>query len=161
MRCLTNLLLVAVLLTPSVVFCTGKVERQSLTGLPAIRVIVEEMGQELDAAGITANQVRVDSELRLRKSGVRVTDAEDAPYLYISVNGIKAGESVWALSIEVSLWQDVRLSRNNAWSMGATWNKGQVAVFSMDRIRNAREHVSDCVDAFINDYLAANPSVTR
>ena len=57
------------------------VERDSLRGLGAISVLVEDMPEELKSKGLDARQIQTDVELRLREKGIKVNDSA-APYLY-------------------------------------------------------------------------------
>jgi hypothetical protein len=159
MRMTTLLLVALAIATPSSLLAAGgKVERRSLVGLPPIAVLVEDVAPELATQGITASQLRVDSELRLRKSGIRVTDSESAPFLHVNVTAMKATEYVWAFAVDVSLNQEVTLPRSPSWLSAITWHQAGLSTLGLQRVGSIREHVLDYVDMFINDYLAANPS---
>jgi len=116
---------------------------------------------------VTTDQLQIDTELRLRKAGIRVYHRLDpewlkvkgSPYLYINVSvSMKKPESICPTAILVELKQNVRLVRNDALVLAATtWSSGYVTGSSGERLREMREIVGDLVDEFINDYLAENP----
>jgi hypothetical protein len=56
---------------------SGKVERESLSGLDGVDVTIERLDDDAKAAGLEENRLRTAVELKLRQSGVRVfTQAE-------------------------------------------------------------------------------------
>jgi hypothetical protein len=121
-------------------------------------VAVENIAPELASTGITAAQIQTDVELRLRKSGIRVIDSNEAPYLYIQVTTIVPdGGGPWPFSIILTFNQEVTLQRTKAFSIGATWRTGGLSVLGSQKLHALRDHIADYVDQFVNDYLAVNP----
>jgi hypothetical protein len=139
--------------------------RRSLTGLRGVRVIVEiSRHPELDAVGLTVTAVRTDAELRLRKAGIRVLEADQvpgSPYLYLNATVTTAGKESWGDSILVSLRQTVILDRDPSIRIDAeTWSVlfgGGIHAPTHDYARYMRDGFNDGIDQFINAYLAANP----
>jgi len=64
-----------------------------------------------------------------------------------------------AVNIQVEVRQYVMLYRNpKIWCSATTWINGRIIICGVNKLRSlVRETVQDCVDEFINDYLAANP----
>ncbi len=82
------------------------------------------------------------------------------PTLYVNVNTIVHEERrLAAFAISVELQEGAYLCRNSALVANApVWKKGGVGTCSSSNLKDfVREAVSDYVDEFINDYLAANP----
>ena len=83
-----------------------KATRESLRGLTGVEVVVENVPPDLEPAGLTANQLRTDAELRLRKAGIRVLTREETlatpgvPYLYIRVTGLPERSMTGRLLVE-------------------------------------------------------------
>jgi hypothetical protein len=120
---------------------------------------------DAEVQGVSLKQIQTDVELRLRKSGIRVlpfsgvSRLEGQPFLWISVLALKNPLGVSVYSVNVELWQDVRLKRNPAISVSAATYvvEPRLVVVDSRNIKQLREDLSDCVDTFINDYLAMNP----
>lgn len=131
-------------------------DRETLVGLRAVRVIVEELRPEFEQAGVAKEQVQTDVELRLRKAGIRVIDF-GSTYLYININSIRDGDYSSAYSIDVQLNQPVLLERDKSIScIATTWDRGTIEVIPNSRLQTIRDSVGNLVDMFINDFLAAS-----
>ena len=159
-------------------------ERASLAGLNRVTVLVDvNNGEKDDAqivkAGLTMIQLRTDTELRLRKSGVQVVDDEqyvdllvkespqvaDIGTLFLSVTAVCVPQGCF-YTIRPSLSQRTTLVRDPARVFeAATWNGGGRVGFVPEGVLGAaskvRSALGDCVDGFLNEYLAANPSRSR
>ena len=56
---------------------------ESLRGLQAVSVVIEDLGPDAESLGLTKSRLHSQVELRLRRSGITVL--EDAiPFLYIN-----------------------------------------------------------------------------
>ncbi len=131
---------------------------ESLRGLRAISVVIEDLGPDEESLGLTKSRLQTQVELRLRRSGITVL--EDAiPFLYININVKKVPTGLYAVATEVSLKQQVYLVRDSSIEItGVTWNVASVGTVGENRLaRSILDHVGKYVDEFANDYLAANP----
>ncbi len=131
---------------------------ESLRGLRAISVVIEDLGPDEESLGLTKSRLQTRVELRLRRSGITVL--EDAiPFLYININVKKVPTGLYAVATEVSLKQQVYLVRDSSIEIsGVTWNVASVGTVGENRLaRSILDHVGKYVDEFANDYLAANP----
>lgn len=156
-----------VTIASSKVNAQSSVEKGSLRGLKSIYVLVEKVGGKAEQQGLTTSQLQTDTELRLRKAGIRVANKQETldsnvGTLHISVtaNPTQIVPNLYQVSIIVELLQDVRLVRDPASTVfGATTyavsrSCGTVGIDHLrDDVRNA---AADDVDVFINDYLAMN-----
>jgi hypothetical protein len=136
-------------------------QREALTGLKGVGVEVTPLRPEAERLGLTTGQIKTDVELRLRKAGVRVLTADEVnettghPILFITVTpSISSG--LCAYMINVQLGEVASLARGNA-VYATTWLTNGVGTFWTQDMRKIRGYVGDCIDEFINDYLAANP----
>lgn len=140
-------------------------ERESLAGLAGVYVIVEAMGAAVEREGLSRSTLQTDVEVKLRQAGIRVlTETEwvvapGAPYLYLRVATVRAGElSLYAVAILLHFHQDVLLARTPTRALSApTWRTAWVGAVGTKEFSWVRENVRDKVDEFINAYLAANP----
>jgi S1-C subfamily serine protease len=133
-------------------------ERGSMRGIKSVQVLVEPLRYE--TYGLTASQIKVDTELRLRKAGITVAD-RSLNLLYININLLQSSgvPNMYIYSLETRLEQAVApFDRDeNIIFQASTWSKEAVGTVGRNRITDLRTDVQDQVDAFINDYLAANP----
>jgi hypothetical protein len=132
--------------------------RATLKGLTHVAVLVESLGAEAQAGGLTREQLTTDVELRLRRSRIKVADLPSDNYLYVHVNAMKlSGGAGWTYAVHVGFNQHVTLDRNEASCVGETWNVSMIGVAPPSEFLSAvREAVGGQVDHFINDYLAVN-----
>jgi hypothetical protein len=156
-RARTAFLLVGLLLTCLVVPASVLAdERDTLRGIRAIKVVVENLKPDVERDGLNASTLQTDVELKLRQAGIRVE--ETTAYLYVRVTTLKR-EAMYAYSMTANLSQHVVLVRDPAISANAvTWNAlGGIGMVGSARLSVIRDYVRDVVDEFVNAYLAANP----
>jgi len=136
------------------------------TGIDAMYVVVEDLSKDAIEAGLTRKQIQMDVELKLRQEGIRIVSKEESlktpvdAFLYVNVSVIKIRDlPKLAHHITVELKQGVFLMRNpKILILATTWSKAMTGYSGDLRFVSAmREDVSDLVDIFLNDYLAANP----
>ena len=141
-------------------------------GLKAVAVFVENIGQEAIKDGLSKEQIKTETELRIREAGIKVVPVEKClnlstpSYLYVIVNTVKFVSGLeYVYGTSVQLKQVVVIDRGKAvkpqkallWA--TTWEKSEgVGITSVeDLVGNVRAHITEKVDAFISDYLAENP----
>lgn len=166
-------ILVGVLVMCLVAVCVAStltLKQLSLEGIDTLYVEVLLTENPIVGA-LSESQVRTDVELKLRRNGFKVVSLQDyedgplMPVLKISITSIpitdvyKANQTYAIASyIDVSLSQYVRLLKTNKLILGDTWDSGYLAtVVPREYPQNTRSIVSDKIDEFMNDYLAANP----
>jgi hypothetical protein len=144
-------------------------DRDTLGGLVGIYVRIGT-NSEAEEYGLSKAVLRTDVELQLRRYGVRVMSGEGVgrtPELYVQATAKKdlVVAGALAVGVKVEFYQDVILLRDPTKHCAAvTWQDEAVMLVGTESIRGVRDELSDLLDRFINDYLAANPdavSVTR
>lgn len=138
--------------------------QKALVGLKGIGVLVEYMQPQAERLGLTRDQIRTDVELRLRKAGIKVltekeySEVPGQPWLYVNINtAMGTLPGICAYSIKVDLEETVTLA-NGFKTRSAIWNIGYVGLIGIRKTNYIRNPLSDLIDEFINDYLAANPN---
>lgn len=141
-------------------------EQQSLAGMDAMFVLVEDLQKYSIEAGLTRRQIQTDVELKLRREGIRILSREEmlktpgATTLCVVVGSQKIQESpILVFDLDVKFIQSTFLERNpKILVSGTTWNRGKIGYAGDLRFVNlVRQGIDDLVDMFLNDYLAANP----
>jgi hypothetical protein len=138
--------------------------RATLRGVEGVLVFVEDLGDEVEHAGLTRQQIRTDVELRLRKAGIRIlTEAErvgmpGAPWLSVNVIVyLHPDTRLAAFRIDVSLQQLAFLATDGSRALVSTWSVGKTGIAGRRRLFDLRNDVKDQVDVFINAYLRVHP----
>ncbi len=149
-------------------------EKESLKGLSGLGVLVNviEDSPNLERDGLTKDQIQTDVELRLRRARMPVLTVEEVkelprrPILLVTLIANRSdalskllGENFYSFSIQIDCKQAARLNGmlNGRVLLVTTWSNGAVGMTSRRNIRSIRDSISDYVDKFLNDYLAANP----
>lgn len=148
-------------------------QRATLRGLK--RIIVLPIIQVDPKIPLTEDTVRVDTELRLRRAGVEVSDAAQwragGKFLddYSAILNVRimtqlggqtdAWADIFGSYIDLDVLQGMSLSRDPSHRIGgSTWDRRMMlngpTASASDRIRKA---LGELVDSFLNDYLAMNP----
>jgi hypothetical protein len=130
-------------------------QRDSLKGLSGVRVrVLLNEPEMVDKIGYKA--IRTDTELKLRKAGIRVYD-DSYPELRISIRTAHS-DNMAAIALRVSVVTLVSTRGTNPRDIFASiWEASVTGLVPLDEVNSIREQVADAVDEFINDYLAANP----
>ena len=138
---------------------TGK---DALRGLPGVEVVVDELPEELRAAGHSAQGLRAALEERLRTSAITVFTSQKAntsdakPYLYVLLNGFPIpGEGIYVLSVQVQVRQTVRsLVTSSSIVDAVTWDSHDVVGVPTKELPRVTDVVLEHVDRFVRDWKA-------
>ena len=129
-----------------------KEQRERLTGLPSVQVVVTWGDKNEESNKRVASSV----EMQLRRNGVPVT-ADASSLLCVQLVRSVTGKPVQYL-VDVKLNELVFLMRNPKKELRAdTWENAArpwTSVYDEDAFR---KQVQDDIDAFCNDWHAANP----
>ncbi|MBZ5727440.1 MAG: hypothetical protein LAP87_20885 [Acidobacteriia bacterium] len=131
----------------------------TLRGIKAMSVVVENINPDAVRDGLTADQLKTDVELRLRRVGIKVSESA-VPYLYVRVTVVRGAvnQSQYAYSCRVVFEQPVTVKANGVLTLVPTWSTGNIALVGSQRMsREVRDDVGDQVDEFSNAFLSVNP----
>lgn len=140
--------------------------RQTLRGLQGVKVLIEDLGADIERLGLIKNQLQADVEATLRKAGIKVLTQEECyktpgePYLYlnININTGKLGDDKYSYSIDIGVIQNVLLQRDPRMkSYSVTWSTGGVGVIEKEFVGRLRESADELVKIFVNAFLSVNP----
>ncbi len=154
---LLHLVLVTIVVTSLAVPATAQ-QRDNLTGIGPIRVVIEDLRPDIEVEGLTRTMLQTAVELRLRRNGVPLADSVSL-FLYVRVNaGRRQGSGMFAYSTDVQLNTPVEIIATGRTANTATiWSHSEVGTVGADKVRQIRDSLLDYVDRFSNDYLAVNP----
>ena len=131
---------------------------EPLRALKSVCVVVT-VNAAAESAGIDTSSIRVQIELELRRVGIIVTDTSSA-ILGVEFTALEAGTGGYTFSYMMGLYQTVILAQSQTpRPFGAfTWVNYGPATASRPKIIQMVEDVARrMTQAFLNDYLAANP----
>jgi hypothetical protein len=154
--------LVVVLMLPGIAQAlTG--QQKALVGLKGVQVVVKQMQPGAELLGLSREQLKTDVEMRLWKAGVRVLTSKEAhetpgrPCLYVNVNTqVRRNLPLCTYLVSVTLNEIVKLASGFQTAAGI-WNTETIGSVGAQRMGQIQNVVSEAVDRFIKDYLAANP----
>jgi hypothetical protein len=154
---MTLLLLFTALLQQSVDFVRHG--RDTLRGHTNVSVLVERLNPDIESAGLHADDIRTDVELKLRLPKIPVIPADpiaSLPYLYVNVSVMRSRTTpLYAYNVSVQFKQLAKLE-NGTSAAGATWDGGSIGMVGALNIQQIRDSVKEEVDRFINDWLAVH-----
>lgn len=143
--------------------------RESLKDLPGVAVLVEDFRRSAEDAGFDREVFQTDVELKLRMAGIRATEEDGWPKLYLNVNamhrerGQLAPYTVSLELLQVALLHSPLGPNQDEATVGAlavrttlavTWSTGSLG---LGDVADVRRVVKDRVDTFVNDWLSVNP----
>jgi hypothetical protein len=131
------------------------VKQSKLKGLPAVQVVVEDLGPEGDAIGLQEDELKSYVEMVLRQGDVQVVDSSSV-FLYLNLNLLKLVSGNYAVSGQLSLNEPVYFLERGSFTTGtaATWEIGSVGV--AQRADSLRSSASSLIGRFLTEYSAAN-----
>ena len=140
--------------------------RQTLQGLQGFKVLIEDLGSDIERLGLIKSELQMDLEAKLRKAGIKVLTQEECyktpgePYLYlnININTGKLGDEKYSYSIDIGVIQNVLLQRDPRMkSYSVTWSTGGVGSIEKEFVGRLRESVDELAKIFVNAFFSVNP----
>lgn len=167
MESLKTILLLFLLTLPSQLMAQNEIEREriSLQGLQEFGFTATIEGSRTIAGdpNLTPGILRQDAVNQLRAANIRyVTDDEvrssaDIPFLFMHVNAMELENGLVPFSIELRLYQPVKLVLNRDLQTSAsTWENSVVGIVTLDRLPMINEAASSLVADFLDDFAAYN-----
>ena len=136
--------------------------KQSLQGLNGVFVVIQIVDEQPD--GIATNSIEALVKTTLTDAGIPLqTEPQKAngdANLSIVIDTIKQPQlDIYAFTVEVSVTQDVRLSRlpHADWISAETWRKSLQGITSPDRMDVIQLALKQALKYFVTDYRAMNP----
>jgi hypothetical protein len=153
-------ILVVILLGPSWVLSLhagdGALDRETLRGLKALKVVCDSPDERLQHAGITKEEWQAQIEQKLRSAGVTI-DQNAKEFLGLSVMSAQERKTPLAVSASLGLYQVATLGRNAAVkTVTETWLVDTVRIAQP---KAAHRVSDDMVDQLVDKFLAAYRSV--
>lgn len=163
----SSVLMILLLSLPLTATAQNEIERSriSLQGLQefGFTANIEGNRQIVDHDSLTPTVIRQQAINQLVEAGVRfVSDEEvessaDIPFLYMHINTMQLDNGLVPFSINLYLYQPVKLSLNRDLQTSAsTWDTGMVGIVSRDQLPVINQAAENMMEEFIYDYQRAN-----
>jgi hypothetical protein len=132
-------------------------DRNTLRGLMAFNVVVDEPEQELQDRGLTAAAVETEVEQHLLRAGLHV-DKNAYEFVGIQIRAAHAKKTDFALCITLAVYQAVSLKRDpSIASATPTWSVESVLLVPPKQIAEAwMDGVDELIGQFVTAWGAVN-----
>jgi len=145
----------------------SELTRRTLTGLPGVCVMVEDLQPNIQKYAkkyeLTQEQLKRDVEQKLQKSGIIILSKENwlktpgRPVLYVNINTHEHEKYWYAYDIEVELKQIVYMEANpKVKTLADTWSISMTGIVNIGTLNTIRDSVGILVNRFIDAYLSVN-----
>ncbi|MGH7646322.1 MAG: hypothetical protein ACREMR_12150 [Gemmatimonadales bacterium] len=135
-----------------------------LNGLSVVWVLVEDVDEVVEQAGLGQDQLRVEVADRLRAAGIRVVgrgagmQAEAPSFVYLRVQAYEAEHGDYAFTVDLELHEQVRLTRDSTiTALAVTWQaSGAFGTVAPQEVASLRSWVEEFVDSLVRAHRIAN-----
>ena len=138
-------------------FAQDEDERENLTDIREINVVVEDLTDDAEAAGLRRRALESAIESRLEGRRVPLGNSRNAADLYVSVDTPPGSTGLYAYRIEVAVQQLVTIEGNQLRTLADIWDVGSLGTVGTANLPQVEQVVLQIVDSFIEDYLEMNP----
>ncbi len=149
-----SLWLMAVMATPA----AGQqdVERENLTDIRDVNVVVADLADDAEAAGLTRRGLLDAVERRLEERGVRLGSSRQAADLFVNVTTHRGSTGLYAYYARVSVQQLATIEGNQLRAYVDTWDMASLGTTGGANLPRVAEVVLQLVDLFCDDYFEVN-----
>ncbi len=132
------------------------VERENLAGIRDVNVVVPDLADDVEAAGLTRRGLLDAVEGRLEACGVRLGSSRQAADLYVDVTTHRGSTGLYAYYARVSVQQLATIEGNQLRAYLNTWDMASLGTTGGANLPRVAEVVLQIVDLFCDDYLEVN-----
>jgi len=149
--------------------CLGgdsSMDRATLRGVKALKVVVDPIDPELAREGIDRERLRTSIELKLRNAQIKI-DNDAVEFLGLSFAPVEAGrrgrlsirKAAHTVAVGLGVYQVVLLTRSTETkTVAETWGQQRVmCAAGRDLDREVSNAVDELADQFVKAYRAVNP----
>lgn len=132
-------------------------ERENLTDVREVNVVVGNLADGAETAGLTRRALETAIERRLEERRVPLGNSRTAADLYVSVDTHVGATGLYAYCVEVAVQQLVTIEGNQLRTLADVWDVGSLGTVGVANLPQVEQVVLQIVDRFIEDYLEMNP----
>ena len=135
------------------------IERENLTDIREVNVIVEELAEDAEAVGLTRRALLTATEEQLEGCGVPLGNSRQAADLHISIATHRGSTGLYAYYARVSAQQLATIDGNQLRARVDTWDMASLGAVGEANLPQVEQVVIQLVDLFCDDYFEVNPRV--
>ena len=132
------------------------VERENLTDIRDVNVVVADVADDAEAAGLTRRGLLDAVERRLEDRGVRLGSSRQAADLFVNVTTHRGSTGLYAYYARVSVQQLATIEGNQLRAYVDTWDMASLGTTGGANLPRVAEVVLQLVDLFCDDYFEVN-----
>ncbi len=151
-----SLVAMLALAVPAPAAAQQDVERENLTGIRDVNVVVADLADDAEAAGLTRRGLLDAVERRLEERGVRLGSSRQAADLYVNVTTHRGATGLYAYYARVSVQQLATIEGNQLRAYVDTWDMASLGTTGGANLPRVEEVVLQIVDLFCDDYFDVN-----
>ena len=160
-RTCVALVLLAHLAAASALARQQDIERENLTDVREVNVVVEELAADAEAAGLTRRALLAAVERRLEERRVPLGTSRQGADLYINVATHLGSTGLFAYYARVSLQQLATIEGNQLRAVVDTWDMASLGAVGQGNLPQVEQVVIQLVDLFCDDYFEVNDPAGR
>ena len=160
--CVVSVVVVMLVVAPSLLARHGlpgaqeDIERENLTGLREVNIVVEQLSDDAEAAGLTRRSLIAAVEQQLEMRGVPQGSSRQGADLYINVSTHQGVTGLYAYYARVAVQQLATIEGNQLKSLVDTWARASLGVVGGGNLPQVEQVVLELVDLFCDDYFEVN-----
>ena len=131
-------------------------ERENLTGIRDVNVVVEELAENAEAAGLTRRALLAWVERRLEACGVPLGSSRQTADIYINVATHQGATGLYAYYARVPVQQLATIEGNQLRALVDTWDMASLGAVGEANLPQVEQVVIQLVDLFCADYFEVN-----
>ena len=132
------------------------VERENLAGIRDVNVVVADLADDVERAGLTRRGLLDAVERRLEERGVRLGSSRQAADLYVDVTTHRGSTGLYAYYARVSVQQLATIEGNQLRAYVDTWDMASLGTTGGANLPRVEDVVLQIVDLFCDDYFDVN-----
>ena len=121
-----------------------------------MNVVVADIADDVEAAGLTRRGLLDAVERRLEERGVRLGSSRQAADLYVNVTTHRGSTGLYAYYARVSVQQLATIEGNQLRAYVDTWDMASLGATGGANLPRVEEIVLQIVDLFCDDYFDVN-----
>ena len=131
-------------------------ERDNLTDLREVNVVVGDLDPDAEAAGLDRRDLEAAIERQLEDRGVPLGSSRSGGDLYVKIDTFRGSTGLYAYCVEVSVQQLVTIEGNQLRTLADIWEVASLGTVGTANLPEIARVVEEIVDLFADDYLEIN-----
>jgi hypothetical protein len=137
------------------------IERENLTEIREVNVVVENLADDAEDDGLTRRALLNAAERQLEARGVPLGNSQQSADLYINIATHLGSTGLYAYYARVSVQQMATIEGNQLRARLDTWDMASLGAVGQGNLPQVEQVVIQLVDLFCDDYFEVNDPPRR